>query len=281
MRNLFIFLRRIRIFLLFVLLEVIALLITINVNTYHNSVFFQYSSSINNYILSVRSNIVSFINLREENERLLRENILLRSRGKESFIISDQSVFMVEDNLYRQEFDYMTAAVINYTINYQNNYITLDKGSDQGVEEGMGVFSPDGVVGIVSNTSKNYCLVKSILHSDITLSAQIKDKGVTGTTYWDGMNYACGILKDIPVHVEITIGDTIVTSNYSNIFPTGINIGYIESFTDDETRAFYNIKFRIAADFGNLNSVYIIRNMIKNELDELEKIKEEEQKNEK
>ena len=92
MRNLFIFLKRIRMFLLFLLLEVIALLITFNVNAYHNSVFFQYSSSINNYILSVRSNIISFINLRGENERLLRENILLRSRGKESFIISDQRV---------------------------------------------------------------------------------------------------------------------------------------------------------------------------------------------
>jgi rod shape-determining protein MreC len=266
-------------FLLFLLLEVIALLITFNVNAYHNSVFFQYSSSINNYILSVRSNIISFINLRGENERLLRENILLRSRGKESFIISDQRVFMVDDNLYRQEFDYITAAVINYTINYQNNYITLDKGSEQGVEEGMGVFSPDGVVGIVSNTSKNYCLVKSILHSDISLSAQIKDKGATGTSYWDGMNYAYGVLKDIPVHIKINVGDTIITSNYSNIFPTGINIGYVESFKADETRAFYNIKFRLAADFGKLNSVYIVRNLIKSELDELDKFKED-QKNE-
>ena len=108
---------------------------------------FQYSSSINNYILSVRSNI-SYVNLRE-NERLLRENILLQS-GKESFI-TRPTCFYGGRQLISSEFDYITAAVINYTINYQNNYITPDKAASK-QEEGM-EFSPMHV-GIVSNTSK-------------------------------------------------------------------------------------------------------------------------------
>ncbi|MPM71905.1 hypothetical protein SDC9_118876 [bioreactor metagenome] len=138
----------------------------------------------------------------------------------------------------------------------------------------MGVYSPAGVVGIVDHVSKNYCLVRSVLHSEVTISTTVKNKGVTGTCMWDGVNYAYGVLKDIPVHVKLKQGDTLLTSSFSGIFPAGIPVGYVSDFSTDATRAFYNIRFRFAADFGDLTSVYIIRNLIKGELDELEKLKE-------
>jgi len=274
MRNLLDFIKSIRILLLFLFLETLALLATFNISTYHNSAYYQFFSGVNNRILTVRSNVTSFFNLRVENQQLIEENMRLRRRLKESYIMSDQRVFEVNDTLYRQEFEYLTANAINYTINYQDNYITLDKGYDQGIEEGMGVYAPSGVVGIVEHVSKNYCLVKSILHSKVSISTSVKGKGTTGTSVWDGINYAYGVLKDIPIHVKLKPGDTLVTSNYSSIFPAGIPVGYIVEISTDATRAFYNIRFRIAADFGNLSSVYIIRNLIKGELDELEKLKE-------
>ena len=274
MRNLLDFLKSIRIFLLFLFLETIALLFTFNSSAFHSATSFQFFTGINNRIMKVRSDVVSYFNLREENRKLMEENMCLRQRQKESYIISDQRVFTVNDTLYRQEFEYLTASVINYTINYKDNYITLDKGSQQGIEEGMGVYSPLGVVGIVDHVSQNYWLVKSILHSEVTISTTVKGEGVTGTCMWDGINYTTGILKDIPVHVKIEKGDTLLTSNYSSIFPAGIPVGYIAEISTDATRAFYNVKYRIAADFSNLSSVYIIRNLIKGELEELEKMKE-------
>ncbi len=275
MRNLLDFIKSIRILLLFLFLETLALLFTFNESAFHGAASFQFFTGINNRIMTVRSNVVSFFNLRDENRKLVEENMRLREQLKESYIISDQRVFTVNDTLYRQEFEYLTASVINYTISYQNNYITLDKGSQQGIEEGMGVYSPGGVVGIVDHVSKNYCLVRSVLHSEVTVSTTIKDKGITGTCFWDGVNYAYGVLKDIPVHVKLKQGDTLLTSNYSSIFPAGIPVGYVTDFSTDATRAFYNVRYRIATDFGNLSSVYIIRNLIKGELEELEKLKEE------
>ncbi|HBG71997.1 MAG: rod shape-determining protein MreC [Bacteroidetes bacterium GWF2_43_63] len=275
MRNLLDFIKSIRILLLFLFLETLALLFTFNQSSFHGATSFQFFMGINSRIMSVRSDVVSFFNLREENRRLIEENMSLRQHLKDSYIISDQRVFTVNDSLYRQEFEFLTASVINYTISYQDNFITLDKGYEQGIEEGMGVYSPAGVVGIVDHVSKNYCLVKSVLHSEVTVSTTIKNKNVTGTCTWDGANYAYGILKDIPVHVKLKQGDTLLTSNYSSIFPAGIPVGYVTEFSTDATRAFYNVRYRIAADFGNLSSVYIIRNLIKGELDELEKLKEE------
>jgi len=275
MRNLLAFFKRIRILLLFLLLEILALLMTFNKSTFHNAASYQFFMGISSRVMTVRSNIISFINLREENEQLVQENIRLRSKHKSSFILSDQRVFTKNDTLYRQQFEYLTANAIQYTTNYRDNYVTLDKGSDQGIEPGMGVFSPGGVVGIVEATSKNYCLVKSMLHSEVNISTQIKGKGVTGTSSWDGENYAFATLSDVPTHIKLKKGDTLVTSSFSSIFPAGIPVGYIDSYNTDATRAFYKIKFLIAADFGDLTTVYIVRNLIKDELEELEKLKKE------
>lgn len=273
MRNLLLFFKRIRMFLLFLLLQMLALMATFNRSTYHNAAFFQFFMEINGSLMDVRNNVVSYFNLRQENDLLREENNRLRRQMKSSFIISDQRVFTVNDTLYRQEFEYVTAATINNTINYKDNYITIDKGRDQGIEPGMGVFSPQGVVGIVEHVSKNYCLVKSMLHSEVSISTQVKGKGATGTSSWDGLSYAYAVLSDIPLHVKVKAGDTLVTSSFSSIFPEGIPVGYVADINTDATRAFYTIRFRLATDFGNLTTVYIIRNLIKDELEELELLK--------
>ncbi len=273
MRNLLLFFKRIRILLLFLFLEVVALLFTFNKSTYHNAAFYQFFMEINGSILSVRNQVESYFSLRAENEQLRQENMMLRQQLKSSYIISDQRVFEVNDTLFRQEFEYVTATTINSTINYRDNYLTIDKGQEQGIEPGMGVFSPQGVVGVVEHVSRNYCLVKSVLHSEVSISTSVVGKGATGTSTWDGDNYAYGILNDIPLHVKVKAGDTLVTSSFSSIFPEGIPVGYIAEINTDATRAFYTIRYRIATDFGSISTVYIIRNLIKDELEELEKLK--------
>lgn len=273
MRNLFRFFRRIRIVLLFLLLEFIAFTFVIRQNVYHQAAFFNSSMEINGYVLKIRSNIVSYFNLIEENKRLLEENANLRSLLKSSYIISDKKVFEINDTLYRQQFEFLTANVISYSNNQRNNYLTLDKGHEQGIEEGMGVYSPNGVVGVVDYSSKNYCLVRSFLHSSVQISTKLKRLGAIGTAIWDGDNFNYAYLNDIPLHVRVKIGDTLVTSRFSSIFPEGIMLGFVENINTDATKAFYKIKFRIAVDFSHLSGVYIIRNMIKEELEELEDVK--------
>lgn len=272
MRNIIRFFLQIRIVLLFIFLEIIAGIFIARQNVYHKAAFFNSSMEINARILAIRSEIVSYFSLREENQRLLEENAYLRSRMESSFIISDKKVFEVNDTLYRQQFEYVTATVISYSNNQRNNYLTIDKGIDQGIVKGMGVYSPNGVIGVVDHCSKNYSLVRSFLHSSVQISTKVERLGAVGTAVWDGVNFNYAYLNDIPLHVGVKPGDTLVTSRFSSIFPEGILLGFVENVNTDETRAFYKIRFRLSVDFSKIEGVYVIRNLVKEELDELQNV---------
>ncbi|PLW92066.1 MAG: rod shape-determining protein MreC [Marinilabiliales bacterium] len=272
MRNIIRFFMQIRIALLFLLLEGIAVTFIVRQNVYHNAAFFNSSMEINARILEIRSDIISYFDLRNENKRLLEENAQLRAMLESSYIVTDKQIFEVNDTLYRQQFEFVTATVISYSNNQRNNYLTIDKGSDQGIEEGMGVYSPDGVIGVVDRCTKNYSLVRSFLHSSVQISTKVKRLGAVGTAAWDGNNFNYAYLNDIPLHVMVKPGDTLVTSRFSSIFPEGILLGYVENVNTDETKAFYKIRFRLSVDFSQLSGVYVIRNLIKEELEELQDV---------
>lgn len=273
MRNIIRFFMQIRIALLFILLEFIAGVFIVRHNIYQQAAFFNSSLEINARILKIRSDFVSYFNLKEENERLLEENAQLRSMLESSYIVSDKKVFEVNDTLYRQQFEFVTTTVISYSNNQRNNYLTIDKGSDQGIEEGMGVYSSDGVIGVVDHCSRNFSLVRSFLHSSVQISAKLQRLGAVGTAVWDGNNFNYAYLNDIPLHVMVKPGDTIVTSRFSSIFPEGIMLGFVENVNTDETKAFYKIRFRLSVDFSQIEGVYVIRNLVKEELEELQDVK--------
>ena len=272
MRNILRFFMQIRIALLFILLEVIAVSFIVRQNVYHNAAFFNSSMQINSRILQIRSDIASYFGLREENQRLLEENAYLRSQLESSYIVSDKKVFEINDTLYRQQFEYVTATVISYSNNQRNNFLTIDKGTDQGIEEGMGVYSPDGVIGVVDHCSSNYSLVRSFLHSSVQVSTKVKRLGAVGTAVWDGANFNYAYLNDIPLHVMVKEGDTLVTSRFSSIFPEGLLLGFVENVNTDETKAFYKIRFRLSVDYSKISGVYVIRNLIKEELEQLQDV---------
>jgi rod shape-determining protein MreC len=175
----------------------------------------------------------------------------------------------VNDTIYSQQYRYISAKVISNSVNKRNNYLILNKGYRQGADKEMAVITPQGVVGIVKEASENFCSVLSMLHSQTHISAKIKKYNQNGTVIWGGTDQYYGTLKDIPGHVLINIGDTIVTSGYSSIFPEGVVIGTIADYSLIEGNNFYLIKIKFSVDYNQLVYVEVVTNLLKGEVDKI------------
>lgn len=270
MRNLLILIWKNYFFFLFLLLESISIYMVVQNNYFQKASFVNSSNAITADILSTQANVESYFYLRTENEKLARENAELRSRILASYSMIINDIHRVNDTILKQKYSYTSAKVVNNSTNHRNNYITLDKGSEQGIKINMAVITSTGVVGQVKEVSSNFCTVMSLLHSKTTISASIKKDGSYGPLTWDGSDYEFATLSDIPTHVKIIKGDTIVTSAYSLTFPENIPIGTVESFVRESGKYFYTVKVKLATDFKKLTHVYIVNNMLKQEQEELE-----------
>ena len=151
----------------------------------------------------------------------------------------------------------------------------INKGLDQGIRTDMAVLSPQGIVGIVVNCTKNFATIMPVLHTDSRNSVKLKQTNSTGSLIWEGGDYRYATVLDIPTTYPLHKNDTIVTSGLANGFPEGIAVGYIEEFEHLQGSGFYTIRIRLATDFNNLNHVYIVNNHFKEEQDKLMKITEE------
>ena len=152
----------------------------------------------------------------------------------------------------------------------RNNYLTLNKGEKDGIQNDMAVITSTGIVGQVKDVSDNFCTVMSVLHSKVTISSKIKKDGSYGPLTWDGVDFRYATLTDIPTHVRLAKGDTIVTTAFSRTFPENILIGTVESFERPSGKYFYTIKVKLSTDFKKLTYVYIVKNIHKAEQEELE-----------
>jgi rod shape-determining protein MreC len=271
MRNLIVLIWRNYFFFLFVLLEILCVYLVIQNNYYQRATAVNSANAVSAKILQTSSSIESYFYLKSENENLARENAELRSRILESYSMIVRDLHTVSDTLLRQKYTFTSAKVVNNSTNRRNNYITLDKGSDQGIEKNMAVIGSTGVVGQVKDVSKNFCTVMSLLHSKTTISASIKKDGSYGPLTWDGSDYSFATLSDIPTHVKLAKGDTIVTSAYSLTFPQNILIGTVESHVREAGKYFYTVKVKLSTDFKKITHVYIVNNMFKAEQEALEK----------
>ncbi len=256
--------------ILFVLIELISLLFVINYNSYQRSVFMSSSNNVTGGLYESYSNSTEYLMLKQINNELAQENAYLRSRLPESFKASRDYFNLVFDSLSQQEYIYRAAKVINNSTNKRFNYLTLNKGRNHGLEAEMGVISSKGVVGIVKNISDNYSTVISILNTRLKISAKLKSSGYFGALEWNGGNYQFAHLREIPRHAIVNVGDLIVTSGYSSIFPSDILIGHVEEVTLDQGESFYDIKVKLSVDFKNLSYVEVIGHPLKEEQLELE-----------
>lgn len=276
MRNLFQFLWKYNVFILFILLEIIAFTLIFNNSNYQRAAFVNSSNRMAGNILEISSNISQYFGLRKTNEILANENALLKSFSKNSFIVTDNNVVLVNDTLYRQQYEYISARVISNSVNRRNNYLTLNKGSNQGIEKDMAVIAPNGVVGIVAATSPNFSSVISVLHEKSRLVAKIKKNNYPGTLLWKGTNSNSALLTDVPTHVEVEEGDTIVTGSYSSLFPEGILIGTVKEVSNKKGEDFLSINVAFSIDYRNVTWVYVVKNLMKEELESLMEYSEKE-----
>jgi rod shape-determining protein MreC len=269
MRNLINFIWKNNYFFLFAFLQIFSLWLVVENSIFQRSAIIASSNTISGSVLSVYNGVEQYFYLKYNNNELTKENARLLSENKTSYLITDDSTFTSNDSLYRHQFSYYNAKVISNSITRQNNYLILNKGQKMGIEKEMAVISPSGIVGIVKDVSPNFCSVISLLHQDTRVNAKIKRTGFIGTVLWDGIDYRYAKLIDIPFHLNVRYGDTIVTSGYSTIFPEGVMIGTVAVVKPNKNDNFYNISLKLSTDFNRIDYVYIIKNHFKSELDTL------------
>ena len=198
------------------------------------------------------------------------ENARLRNQLLTSYYQNNVSLTNINDTVYKQQYTYIAARVVNNSVTKRNNYITLNRGSLHGIEPEMGVISENGVVGIVMTVSPHYCTVLSVLNSNCKLSAKIQKNGAFGSLVWDGADPTQAKLLDVNKHVPVAVNDLVITSNFSPIFPEGLPIGKIKTHSLDAGDNFHNMKVELFTNFSTVSTVYIIKNLLKAEQQTLE-----------
>ncbi len=270
MRNLFKFIIRYHVTLLFIVIESFSLFLTIQTNSFQRASFINSSTEISGNIYSWFSSVTEYISVKEDNEKLAKENTELRKLLKSNYINNVLTLKTINDSIYKQKYDYFTAKVVNNSVIHQNNYLTLNKGYNQGARKDMAVINPQGIVGIIKDVSPNFSIVIPAININAHISAKIKKWGCFGTLSWDGKDYRKAQLNEIPFHIKLVKGDTLVTSGYSSMFPEGIMVGTVSDFDLNDGKDFYNININLSTDFMSLNHVYIISNLYKDEQEKLE-----------
>ena len=257
--------------IIFILLEIVSFSLIIRHNEYQRAIFSESASTRFGNISSTITSIKDYFRLKEMNESLANENILLKNRLEEYELLRDTIIHgtVVQDSI--PVYEYIGAKQVNATYNRTKNYITLNQGRKNGLQKEMAVCTPEGIVGLIQDLSDHFAVVIPLINVDARISAKIKKNNYYGSLQWDGNDYAYSYLNDIPYHVEVNAGDTIVTSGLSKIFPEGIVVGYVES-VDKVTANFLKIKVKLAVDFKRINHVYVILNNKKNEQTSLEAI---------
>jgi len=277
MRNLISILIKYHFFILFVIFEIFSLFLLVRNNDYQRKTFLQSSNVITGKIYKNYSAITEYLALKEENKRLAFENTFFRTKLISSYKNLSTSSKTINDTIYKQQYVFTSAKVINNSVNRQNNYLTLDKGSNNGIKPEMAVLSSNGVIGVVKNVSKNFSTVISLLNSNLKISVKLKKSNEVGSLAWDGWDYKRAKLNEIPFHVKLRPGDTIVTSGYSAMFPEGIFVGTVLKSNIPVGSNFYDITIKLSTNFNNISYVYIVTNLFKDEQKKLEKELEDDQ----
>ena len=282
MKNLINFLIQYSVVFLFLFLEVISFTMIVKNQEYQRSVFLSSSNSMVSGMYEWSNSVVEFFKLRAANDNLSEENTALKNQ-----IIKLQNKLQtltpeVDDSIHfrippEMEYEFISAKVINSSTNKIQNYITLNKGSIDGIKVDMGVISDEGVVGIVKTVNDKFSVVVPILNNKIEINCKFKRNNYSGPLKWEGEDYRYANLNDIARHVELSLGDTLITSGFTSTFPEGIPVGYVEDFKIKESDAYYNIKVKLAVNFRTLSHVKVINYLNYKEQKDLEKSSEEPQ----
>lgn len=268
MLRIFQFLYSLRSFLIFILLEVLAIWLIVANNSPQGGAFFNSSTAVVGSLLNTQSVVVGFFSLAEANEALLSENAHLSEELKMLRLFPD-SVQIELDSVFAATFEFKGARIISNSIRFAQNHLTLNKGINDGIKPGMGIFNSEGVVGRVKSVSANYAVAISLLNTGLLISSKIKSNNAFGSINWDGKSSRQARMLYVPRHVTALVGDTVVTSGYNAVFPEGIPIGIISSVIQNGDPNYLDILVDLTTDFSKVRYVYLVENTEANEQDSL------------
>ena len=263
---------RSRNFILFMLLEVLCFYFIINTSNYWSATYFNTSNHYAAQVLAWSNAANEYASLRQVNADLAMENQRLNTRLTQ--LLQRKPVAPADyraDSTFADRFTFTVAKVINNSTQFANNYITIDKGTDDGIRPGMGVISPTGVVGKIKICNPHFSVITSILHAEYLVSSQLVKSGETGTAKWDGADPHLIKLNDISLTKPVSKGDSVVTSEFNSTFPPGILVGRVRSVGVQPNQTFHDITLNLATNFSNLSFVYIVENRLQTEQNQLEK----------
>lgn len=265
MRQIIYFIKKFRYFLLFIVLEILAFIIIIQDNSYHQSKFVNSANFISGGVYNKVNSINAFFHLKKDNELLSKENARLKNlleRRENTYNLDSFTV--IDTTQYFQKYSYSVAKVINNNYAKRNNFLTLNKGSKHGLTQDLGVINSKGIIGVIKNVSSNYATVLSILNNNSKINVRLKNSNYFGTLVWGGNDYNITQVIDIPRQALVKVGDTIVTGGKSSIFPEGIEVGVIKDFKYEQNK-YQVINILLFNDMSAIGEVQIVKNLHKNE----------------
>jgi rod shape-determining protein MreC len=261
MRNLWLFISKYNAFFLLIIFFTISLILLIKNNSFQRASVWNSSNQVVAQSYEKVNEISSYLSLGKTNDSLAAENARLRNQLATSFTSDSIKQGTVRDTTLKQQYTYTVATVINNSVHQKNNYLTINRGSKHGISKGMGVTSAKGIVGIVLNVNENFSTIRSLLHSETKVSANVN--GSIGSIVWGEGNYdpRFAYLKDIQSHLNIKKGNRVVTSEFS-MFPQGTAIGYVAETRTSKGDNSLDIKIKLDTDFATLDYVYVINNIL-------------------
>ena len=272
MEQLFAFIAQSRNFILFVLLEVLCFYFIINTNNYWSASFFNTSNRYAAQLLTWSNTAQEYTNLRRVNDELAAENLRLRTQLTQQQQTRNPLAppLYQADSVFAARFKFTVGKVVNNTTTLSNNYLTIDKGTAEGIEPGMGVISPTGIVGRVRFCNEHFSVITSILHSEFRISASLVKANDIGTARWRGVDPTRMDLLDISLNKPVSKGDSVVTSDRNSVFPPGIMIGRVRTVGVQANQTFHDLTIDLSTNFGNLSYVYVVANNLAAAQEQLE-----------
>ena len=278
MRNLFNFIIRNSHWLLAALLVAFSFYLVFTHNSYQRSVYLTSANHVTGWFYSLSKDVTSFFHLRKSNQLLLDrsaelEKEILALKGRIDILTVTDSVEMkvfVSDSILQPQFNFISAEVVNLSFSGTNNFITINKGSQQGIRPDMGVISANGgIVGVVSQVTSKFSVVIPVINPKFRLSAKLKNSENYGSVSWDGTSIREAQLQELPKHEAFHKGDTVLTS-FSRIFPRNVIIGFVNSEGRSRDDNFNTFNIQLATNFYTLQDVLVIDDTYYEEQKQLE-----------
>jgi len=270
MKNLVAFIKNIRFFLLFLLLQIIAFVLIYNGSSYQSNSMVTSANNVTGWAYGHQKDVKNYLSLKEQNQELQQRVKELENKQISNFQRLGGMDILVDDTIYQQQYSYVAGTIVKSTTNPIKNILVINVGSKQGIKREMGVVSPKGVIGLIKDVSTNYSTIMPLMHQNLRIRAKSPTQNLYGELQWLPHNSINEVtVNKVPTYIDLVEGDTMVTTTEETAFPMGKPIGTVKNITNTPGSNYKTIILNTCVDFGNLNHAYVIKNAFKLELDSL------------